>query len=81
LSEEPVTEESSDDWEAVSDQTDAVEEEAEEAIDELYGPFRYEVMQGGESSSPQFIFGKLEDYEVLNDKLQSPSVQSQTDKP
>jgi hypothetical protein len=41
---EPVTEESSDDWEAASDQTDAVEEEAEEAIDELYGPFRYEVM-------------------------------------
>lgn len=44
LSEEPVTEESSEDWEATSDQTDAVEDEAEEAIDELYGPFRYEVM-------------------------------------
>jgi hypothetical protein len=43
LSEEPVTE-SSDDWEAASDQTDAVEEEAEEAIEELYGPFRYEAM-------------------------------------
>lgn len=40
LSEEPVTEESSEDWEATSDQTDAVEEEAEEAIEELYGPFR-----------------------------------------
>ena len=33
--EEPVTEESSDDWEAASDQTEAVEEEAEEAIEEL----------------------------------------------
>jgi hypothetical protein len=44
LSEEPVTEESSEDWEATSDQTDAVEDEAEEAIDELYGPFRYEVI-------------------------------------
>ena len=32
---EPVTEESSDDWEAASDQTEAVEEEAEEAIEEL----------------------------------------------
>jgi hypothetical protein len=33
--EEPVTDESSDDWEAASDQTEAVEEEAEEAIEEL----------------------------------------------
>jgi hypothetical protein len=40
LSEEPATEESSDAWEAASDQTDAVEDEAEEAIEELYGPFR-----------------------------------------
>jgi hypothetical protein len=40
LSEEPVTEESSEDWEAASDQTEAVEDEAEEAIEELYGPFR-----------------------------------------
>jgi hypothetical protein len=31
----PVTEESSDDWEEASDQTDAEEEEAEEAIEEL----------------------------------------------
>jgi hypothetical protein len=31
----PVTEESSDDWDAASDQTEAVEEEAEEAIEEL----------------------------------------------
>ncbi len=37
-------EESSDDWEEASDQIDAVEEEAEEATEELYGPFRYEVM-------------------------------------
>jgi hypothetical protein len=44
LSEEPVTEESSEDCEAASDQTEAVEDEAEEAMDELYGPFRYEVM-------------------------------------
>jgi hypothetical protein len=44
FSEELVTEESSDDWEAASDQTEAVEEEAEEAIDELYGPFRYKVI-------------------------------------
>jgi hypothetical protein len=35
LSEEPATEESSEDWEAASDQTDAVEDEAEEAIEEL----------------------------------------------
>jgi hypothetical protein len=40
LSEGPVTEESSEDWEAASDQTEAVEDEAEEAIEELYGPFR-----------------------------------------
>ena len=40
----PVTEESSDDWEEASDQTDAEEEDAEEAIEELYGPFRYDVM-------------------------------------
>lgn len=40
----PVTEESSDDWEEASDQTEAEEEDAEEAIEELYGPFRYEVM-------------------------------------
>ena len=31
----PVTEESSDDWEEASDQTDAEEEDAEEAIEEL----------------------------------------------
>jgi hypothetical protein len=37
-------EESSDDWEEASDQMEAVEEEAEEATEELYGPFRYEVM-------------------------------------
>jgi hypothetical protein len=40
----PVTEESSDDWEDASDQTDAEEEDAEEAIEELYGPFRYAEM-------------------------------------
>jgi hypothetical protein len=40
----PVTEESSDDWEEASDQTEADEEEAEEAIEELYGPFRYAEM-------------------------------------
>ena len=33
-----VTEESSDDCEAASDQTDAEEDEAEEAIEEPYGP-------------------------------------------
>lgn len=31
----PVTEESSDDWEEASDQTDAEDEDAEEAIEEL----------------------------------------------
>jgi hypothetical protein len=40
----PQMEESSDDWDEASDQTEAEEEEAEEAIEELYGPFRYEVM-------------------------------------
>jgi hypothetical protein len=35
---------SSDDWEDTSDQTEAEEEEADEAIEELYGPFRYDVM-------------------------------------
>jgi hypothetical protein len=35
---------SSDDWEDASDQTEAEEEEADEAIEELYGPFRYDVM-------------------------------------
>jgi hypothetical protein len=40
----PVTDESSDDWEEASDQTEAEEEEAEEAIEELYGPFRYAEM-------------------------------------
>jgi hypothetical protein len=35
-----VTEESSDDCEAASDHTDAEEDEAEEAMEELYGPFR-----------------------------------------
>lgn len=34
----PVTEESSEDCEATSDQTEAEEDEAEEAIEELYGP-------------------------------------------
>jgi hypothetical protein len=37
-------EESSDDWEETSLQTEAEEEEAEDAIEELYGPFRYDVM-------------------------------------
>jgi hypothetical protein len=36
--------ESSDDWEDASDQTEADEDEADEAIDEEYGPFRYAVM-------------------------------------
>jgi hypothetical protein len=40
VSDAPVTEESSDDWDAASDQTDAEEDEAEEAIEELYGPLR-----------------------------------------
>jgi hypothetical protein len=40
----PQMEESSDDWDDASDHTEAEEEEAEEAIEELYGPFRYEVM-------------------------------------
>jgi hypothetical protein len=40
----PVTEESSDDWEEASDQTEAEEDEAEEAIELLYGPFWYDVM-------------------------------------
>jgi len=40
----PVTEESSDDWEEVSDQTDAEEDEAEDASEELYGPLRYDAM-------------------------------------
>jgi hypothetical protein len=75
-------EESSDDWEEASDQMEAVEEEAEEATDELYGPFRYEVMKGGESSSLQFIFGEFEGCEVVIQQNSSrPSVQSQTDKP
>jgi hypothetical protein len=39
-----VVEESSDDWEEASLQTEADDEEAEDAIEELYGPFRYEVM-------------------------------------
>ena len=35
-----VTEESSDDCDAASDQTEAEEDEADEAMDELYGPAR-----------------------------------------
>jgi hypothetical protein len=35
-----VTEESSDVWDAASDQTEAEEDEADEAMDELYGPAR-----------------------------------------
>ena len=34
----PMTEESSDDWEEASDQTEADEDDAEEAIEELYTP-------------------------------------------
>jgi hypothetical protein len=40
ISESAVVEESSDDWEDASLQTEAEEEDAEEAIEELYGPFR-----------------------------------------
>lgn len=36
-----VTEESSDDWEAASDQTEAEDEEADEAIEELYRPWPF----------------------------------------
>lgn len=43
-SDDAVVEESSDVCEEASDQTDAQEDEAEEAIEELYGPFRNEVM-------------------------------------
>ena len=43
-SEEAVVEESSDVCEEASDQTDAEEDEAEEAIEELYGPFWNDVM-------------------------------------
>jgi hypothetical protein len=60
----PVLEESSEAWEDASDQTEAEEEDAEEARELLYGPFRYEVMKGGESSSPQFIFEEFEGYEA-----------------
>jgi hypothetical protein len=43
-SDDAVVEESSDVCEEASDQTDAEEDEAEEAIEELYGPFRNDVM-------------------------------------
>jgi hypothetical protein len=43
-SEDVVVEESSDVCEEASDQTDAEEDEAEEAMEELYGPFRNDVM-------------------------------------
>lgn len=39
-----VTEELSDDWEEASDHTDAQEEDADEAIGELYSPLRYVAM-------------------------------------
>lgn len=54
-----ATEESSDAWEEASDQTEADEEEAEEAREALYGPSR-NVMKGDEPSSPQFIFERDE---------------------
>lgn len=38
-SDDAIVEESSDVCEEASDQTDAEEDEAEEAIEELYGPF------------------------------------------
>jgi len=43
-SDDAVVEESSEVCEDASDQTDAEEDEAEEAIEELYGPFRNDVM-------------------------------------
>ncbi len=55
-----VTDDSSEVWDEASDQTDAVDEEAEEANDELYGPCGYDEMYRGESSSPQFISGGFE---------------------
>ena len=69
-SEDPlVTEESSDDWEEASDQTEAEEDDAEEAIELLYTPL-YVLMKGGESSSPQCIFEGVEGCGV---SLQNPS--------